>query len=213
MNEELNNILAKVHELYQRYGIKSVTMDDVAHEMGISKKTLYKHVCDKTDLVEKIFSRQLELQQKEFTRIHQEGENAIHELMLVQQWIMQHLKEHNPAIEYDLRKYYPALFETLLNHKRKQMHDSVLENLQRGKKEGIYLRGLPVEIITKLLIFWVESMYSNNIFTPEEIVSPVFHREIFGYHLRAIVNDEGRKLLHQYTENNQFNISSSNHIK
>ena len=62
MNEDLKNILLKVRELYMKYGIKSITMDDVASEIGISKKTLYQFVTDKDELVGKFIDHEISLQ-------------------------------------------------------------------------------------------------------------------------------------------------------
>ena len=80
MNEDLKNILLKVHELYTKYGIKSITMDDVATDMGISKKTLYQFVTDKDDLVGKFIDLEIELRQEEIVKCFNTGCNAIEEL-------------------------------------------------------------------------------------------------------------------------------------
>ncbi len=80
MNEELKNILLKVRELYMKYGIKSITMDDVASELGISKKTLYQYVTDKDDLVGKFIDNEIELRQEEICKCFKTGFNAIEEL-------------------------------------------------------------------------------------------------------------------------------------
>src|ERR1035437_2884162 len=110
MNEELKNLLSKVRCLYMKYGIKSVTMDDVARELGISKKTLYQYVNDKNELVQKVVEMELDDKAEGFSKMNCSGLNAIEELFEVHKMIRQMLKDYNPSTEYDLRKYYPELF-------------------------------------------------------------------------------------------------------
>ena len=107
MNEELENILGKVRELYMKYGIKSITMDDVARELAISKKTLYQYVTDKDDLVGKFIDNEIEIRQVQICKCFRVGYNAIEELFEIAAFMNKLMREQNPATEYDLKKYYP----------------------------------------------------------------------------------------------------------
>ncbi len=109
MDEKLKNILLRVYKLYNRFGIKSVTMDDVARELGISKKTLYQCVKDKSELVEKVVFFNTIHHRDLIYKIVAQKHNAIEELLEVNRYMNEMLKEQNPTLDYDLRKYYPEI--------------------------------------------------------------------------------------------------------
>jgi TetR/AcrR family transcriptional regulator, cholesterol catabolism regulator len=204
MDEELKQILAKVRELYMRYGIKSITMDDVAAHLGMSKKTLYKHVSDKDDLVGKIVDQEIEIQQSDTTCIFSKDLNAIEELLMVSKMVNHKLKQVNPATEFDLKKYYPNHFERLVKARRERMHQNVVANIIKGKREGFYREDLNEDIIGKMQVSRIESMLANEVFTIDEFTSPKFFQEIFIYHIRGIANQKGIDFLENKLKD--FNI-------
>jgi AcrR family transcriptional regulator len=204
MDEELKQILAKVRELYMRYGIKSITMDDVATHLGMSKKTLYKHVADKDDLVGKIVDQEIEIQQNDTTCIFSKELNAIEELLMVSKMVNHKLKEVNPSTEYDLKKYYPNHFEKLVKARRERMYKNVVANIVKGKTEGLYRNDLNDDVIGKMQVSLIEGMLENEVFTIEEFTSPKFFQEIFIYHIRGIANQKGIDFLENKLKD--FNI-------
>ena len=197
MNKEFEDVLKKVSALYRKYGIKSVTMDDVAHELGMSKKTLYQFVSDKTELVQMVvehagqcnFSAMIK---KEGTEL-----NAIEELIEVSQQVNSLMKDNSPAYEYDLKKYYPDIFQNLMAGRRKLMYESMLANIRKGKKEGIYREELDEKIIAKLHLLRIENLQSTEIFDEEEMHSSKFFREVFVYHIHGLATDKGLKILRE----------------
>ena len=195
MNKEFENILEKVSVLYRKYGIKSVTMDDVAHELGISKKTLYQFVKDKTELVEKVVEHTRQCNFSAMKAKKGAGVNAIEELIEVSQRVNALMKDHSPSYEYDLKKYYPGIYQNLMSARRKLMYESVLANIRQGKKEGIYRKELNEEIIAKLHLLRVENLQSSEIFKEEEMHSVKFFRELFVYHINGLATLKGREVL------------------
>ena len=197
MNEELKNILAKVRCLYMKYGIKSVTMDDVARELGISKKTLYQYVNDKNELVKKVVELELDEKAEGFTKMSCPGLNAVEEIFEVHKQVQQMLKDYNPSTEYDLRKYYPELYTQVVKVRRERVYSNIIANLNKGKSEGLYRSELDVEIIAKLQLSRVESAFDDKIFTQDELLSPKIFYEMFVYHIRGIANEKGLMVLEQ----------------
>ena len=195
MHDELIHILNKVKSLYGKYGIKSVTMDDVSRELGISKKTLYQYVKDKTELVEKIVELDIERYGCFFDQLLLQNLNAIEELFEVQSMVSRMLRDHNPSQEYDLRKYYPDQYAKILKIRRERIYANILANLKKGKNDGLYRSELNEEIIAKIQLLRIETSYDTEIFTLEEIVSTKVFFEIFIYHIRGIANEQGIKLL------------------
>lgn len=204
MDENRKNILTKVVELFQKYGIKSVTMDDIARELSISKKTLYQYFSDKHDLVKKCVSEVLNTKTHE-TICLSENLNAIDELIFVNKHVNQMLKDYNPSMFFDLRKYYPETHSEMIKVRRGRMHDAILVNLKKGKIEGIYREELNEEIIAKLHVSRLDSLIESKYFTIEEFTSPQFANEIFIYHIRGIANEKGIKILEEIIKKEKEN--------
>lgn len=197
MNKELENILEKVGELYTRYGIKSVTMDDVSRELGISKKTLYKYVENKNDLVEKVLNYLLEKGNCNMSDIKEKKQNAIAELVDVGIYIIKTIKDYNPSTEYDLKKYYPKLYERFTKVRQERMYHSIIKNIEKGKKEGLFRTNMNDEIIAKIQVSRFLNMTSGEILDPEEMLIPKNILELFIYHIRGIANEKGLKVLEE----------------
>ena len=195
MNDELKSILQKVRCLYMKYGIKSVTMDDVSRELGISKKTLYQYVKDKSELVEGIIDEELERHTDYFNTLFGKGLNALDELIEVHKSVSLMLKEHNPAVEYDLRKYYPDQYQRIVSIRREHMYNNILANLRKGKEEGLFRAELNEVIIAKLQILRIENTFDNPFTSAEEFTSEKAFLEMFIYHIRGIASEKGLKEL------------------
>lgn len=172
-------------------------MDDISREVGISKKTLYQHITDKTDLVNKVIDAELQHTRDCFDIQKPYGKNAIDELFEVNRMMIEMMNRHSPSFVYDLKKYYPEINQRVLLSRRKGMYDSILANLKRGKKEGLYRKEVQEEIITKLQISRVENMYGEDMFSAGDTGTASIFRELFIYHIRGISNDKGIKYLEE----------------
>jgi AcrR family transcriptional regulator len=192
MNPKTLSILEQVRRLYHRYGIKSVTMDDVARQLGISKKTLYEHFNDKEDLVRNVLMLEHDHRCGFLNTMEDKKLNAIEELFGVYKMINDIFKEYNTSMEYDLRKYYPDTFTKIKEIRRKRMYEAVLSNMNKGKNEGFYRKEVNSKIIAKLHVIRTESFFENDMFTQEELTSFKIFHEIFIYHLQGILSQQGR---------------------
>jgi len=197
MNDKKIEIVKRVWELYREFGIRSVTMDDVVREMGISKKTLYQYFSDKTELVMAVMDSVYEKRKSEMLEVLIGKENAIEEMLTYYGLQLKMIREHKPTLIYDLKKYYPEIHEKVSRRKRQHIYDSVLQNLRRGKSEGLFRADINEEILARLNLMRIEAIMSSRIFSDEEIVAPYFFKEIFTYHMYGIVNNKGREILEQ----------------
>jgi len=123
--------------------------------------------------------------------------NAIEEMLRYYDLQKKMIKEHNPSIMYDLRKYYPKIHNEFLEKKRKVIFESVIGNLKRGKSEGLYRTDLDEQIVARLNLMRIEALINTGIFNNEEMMRPSFFTEMFKYHMYGIVNENGRKILEQ----------------
>jgi AcrR family transcriptional regulator len=195
MDGELIKILDKVRELYTRYGIKSITMDEVAAELGMSKKTLYQHVTDKEDLVSKFIDNEIEIRQRQICECFKAGYNAIEELFEISLFMNKLMREQNPATEHDLKKYYPEQYQKIVTVRRERMYSYILLNLKKGKNEGLYRSDMDDEVIAKLYLSRSESMPVSTLYTLEELTSIKMFVELLTYHIRGIATQAGIKEL------------------
>ena len=191
MNDELKNILIKVRELYTKFGIKSITMDDVARELGISKKTLYQYVTDKDDLVGKYIDNEIALRREEICKCFRIGFNAIEELFEISSFMNRLIRNQNSATEYDLKKYYPAHYHKTVNARRQGIYDYIMTNLKKGIKEGLYRKEMDLEVIAKLYLWRTENVHFDELFTVEEFTSMKLFAELINYHVRGISTEKG----------------------
>lgn len=201
MNTELENILQRICNLYNKYGIKSVTMDDVSRELGISKKTLYEHFSDKDEMVGQVFEFERENVLKDLREILCNAQNAIHELFLINKYFSEKIKTYNPNVDFDLKKYHFPVFE---RHRAKvydYMYSHILTNLNRGIKEKVYRNDINPEFIAKLHVSRLVSMQQSDFFTREELLENATHRELIIYHVRGIATKEGIKILEKELKN------------
>jgi hypothetical protein len=200
VNNELKNILVKTRELYSKYGIKSITMDDVARELAISKKTLYQYVTDKDDLVGKFIDYEIELRQEEIFKCFKIGFNAIEELFEISIFMNRMVRTQNPATEHDLRKYYPHHYQKTVTVRREGIYNYILMNLKKGKEEGLYRPEMNEEIIGKLFLSRLENESFKELFTVEEFSSPGLFFEVLIYHIRGIATKKGIIVLEKKIE-------------
>lgn len=166
-------------------------MDDVATELGISKKTLYQFVTDKDDLVGKFIDNEIELRQEEICKCFKIGFNAIEELFEISIFMNKLMRNQNPATEHDLRKYYPHHYQKTVQTRRERMYSYIQLNLKKGIKEGLYREDLDTEVIAKLYLSRSENIHFNELFTVEEFTSLKLFIELLTYHVRGIATEKG----------------------
>jgi hypothetical protein len=177
-------------------------MDDIARELGISKKTLYQQVEDKRDLVKKVLEIDSRKRGEHFAEIKNRSLNAIEEVFEVNKLVNRMIKEANPVREFDLQKYYPEIYDVVNQKRRERMYQAMKENLQKGKNEGLYRKDLKEEIISKIYIARMENMFHKDLETVIEFTSPKFIYEVFVYHIRGIASEKGIK----FFEKNIFRL-------
>ena len=193
MNLQLEDILKKVSSLYNRYGIRSITMDDVAKELCISKKTLYQFVSDKEDLVEKVLMH--EISSRKIRKNGKTSRNAIEDLFEVHSMVNKIVRDTNPSKEYDLQKYYPEINRKIHDIRMGKTMKSMLFNIRKGKKEGLFREDLNEEIISKMYLLRMGQILNDEFVSVKEYTSSKFIFEMFIYHIRGIATQKGVEFL------------------
>jgi len=181
-----------------RYGVRSVSMDDIAAQLGMSKKTLYQYYTDKEELVDAVLSEVLEKNRNECFVDRQNAENALHEIFLAFDMVQEMFTNMNPSIVFDLEKYHPAVYKKLQHHKKVFMYQMIRQNLERGIKEELYRPEINVDILTR---FRIESMmlaFDSEIFPNNRTYLVPIQEEILEHFLYGIASIKGQKLIQKY---------------
>jgi len=181
-------------------------MDDVAKQLCISKKTLYEHFADKEDLVKNVLLLDHQKRSAYFDEIEKKGLDAIGEILEVYKLINAMFRDYNTSMEYDIRKYYPDLHSDVKGIRRKRMYETVFNNMNKGKREGVYRKELNAGIIARLQVIRVENMFENDMFSIEELVSPRVFNEIFVYHMQGILSVKGRTCFEKNFDRNKTEL-------
>lgn len=195
MEDKLEPILEGTLKVFMRYGIKSLTMDDIARELGISKKTLYKYVADKNELVQKAVTMHVSCERSIVEDVFGKQLNAIDEHFEISKLVAAQIKDIHPSVVYDLQKYYPEAMQVFNDYKASSIYTFVLDNIAKGIEEGFYRPEIKKEIIARIYITKLEDVFNpvNTISQQYTLESILW--EIFRYHIRGIATPKGVEYL------------------
>ena len=191
MEAKKQYILDNVCKLYLKYGIRTLTMDDIATEFGISKKTLYQYFNDKEDLITQAFSYYMENPVFDFGGSG--TGNAIDKILEFREHVVFILKNFNNKVEFELKKFYPALHRNWHDFKIRKIYEGTFSNLEDGKRQGLFREDLDSEFTAKLQVGRMLLILNpeSGIFSEEEILSPEIYDKTIDYHLHAICTSGG----------------------
>lgn len=195
MDDKLKNILEAAHKLFMRNGIKSMTMDDVATQLHMSKKTLYEHFTDKNDLVTRVVKYISALQRDRIEAICKQGHNAIDELLEINHFVAGMVGQMHPSIHFDLEKYHPEAWQHLMETKRSEVHDCMVKNMRKGIKEGLYREDLNIPVIARIYVSRFDMCFDGELFPPNEHSFAEVMWEQYRYHIRGIASRKGLEYL------------------
>ena len=193
MDDKKEYILKQISELYLKFGIRSITMDDVAGEFGISKKTLYQYFEDKADLVQQVID--CYLKSPDFNLDSDISGNAIDRYFALRAHIIQVMKYMHSNIEFDLKKLYPRLYQKVYKVKRERIYSNTVKNLNQGITEGLFRADIDPEIVAKLQVG--KMLYTldpqNGIFTESELTNIEIFDRVMEYFMYSVCTEKGIK--------------------
>lgn len=181
------DILEKASKLYKQYGIRSATMEDIAAELGISKKTLYQYISDKEALIDMVLEADFSQMEKRLEKIIQQTDQPIEQFIRIQNIILQRLLVRSGLLSYELKKYYPGKYQQYLN-KYMSLFTAILhQNLVAGIESDIFRKNLNAALIVKTHLTSVFSATDDSFVKKDDYLSKKYIVESLRYHLRAIV--------------------------
>nr|WP_201764115.1 TetR/AcrR family transcriptional regulator [Nonlabens dokdonensis] len=190
-------------DLFLTLGFKSVTMDEIATKLGMSKKTLYNHFKNKNQLVD-VSSLQLctHICNGVDQIVDGENENAIEELYTVKKFVMEHLKGDDTSPVYQLQKYYPDTHKKITDMQYAHMENCIKKNVTRGIEKGLYRDNIDADFVARMYFIGIQGIKNLNIFPAQKYPVNELYDQYLDYHIRGIVTPQGRKILNKITNSN-----------
>jgi len=184
-------ITNKAIDMFLKIGFKTLTIDVIASEMGISKKTIYQHFPKKHDLVEAATIQLFEKISNGIDEISALNKNPIEKLFIIKDFVMKNLKNESTSPFYQLQKYYPQIYETLMSCKFTKMNNGILNNLENGIKLGLYKDDINLKLISRFYFSGIKSIQNAELFDPIQFSPLEVQKAYLEYHLRAICTPKG----------------------
>jgi AcrR family transcriptional regulator len=199
-------ILFKSRDLMLQSGLRQVTMDDLAQELGISKKTIYQYYKDKDELVKAVVNLELKNHEGICKDCGAKAENAIHEMFLLMENMKAMAQTMNPNAMMELDKHFPTAFEIIKNHKDEFLFSLIKENLIKGIKEGCYRGDLDIDIISKFRLETVFIPFNLRLFPLDKFNSLEVHTQLMEHFVYGLMTIKGHELMESYKKLNKQEI-------
>lgn len=198
-------ILESTNELFFQYGVKSITMDDIANHLGISKKTIYEVFKNKNELVKQIVELNLNFTKSEIELKLNNSLDAIDAVVQITVAISGMMERMNPKLIYDLQKYHANAWKVFVEFKNKFLVDTVIKYLRRGKREGVFRPDMKLKVLAKIRIEQIESLLDPRAFPADQYSIKELMNESAKHFIIGVTTLKGHKLFNSY--NKTYEIS------
>jgi AcrR family transcriptional regulator len=192
MTSELQNIVTQASQLFMQYGIKSVTMEDIASKIGISKKTIYQVIKDKNDLVHHFLQYETNRFAGELNACIESYENAVDQLLQIFKTMLNRLKYYNASTDLDLSRHFPEMYNKTNQVVQHSIEQVLLDNYKKGINEQHYKNALNAYVIAKMYLFIFYGIpHHTEVISLQEFTSDSFQQGIISYHFESICTEKG----------------------
>ncbi len=195
-----DRILKGASELFFKFGIKSITMDDIAKHLGISKKTIYQFYSDKNEVVETLMIQHTKLHECEFRQKTKQSANVIEEFFEMMKHVGIMFSQMNPNLFYDLQKYHPNSWKLFKQFKEDCIERMVDDSLKRGIKQGFVRSDINTKIVARLRMEEVEMGFNAQVFPPDKFKIVDVQLALFDHFLHGICTLKGHKLINKHKQ-------------
>jgi TetR/AcrR family transcriptional regulator, cholesterol catabolism regulator len=196
--EPKDRILQKAHELFYRYGVRSVSVDDIVAPLGMSKKTLYQYYVDKEELVGAVFLTVMEQNRTNCLQDVMVADDAIHEIFLAFDRVQEMFATMNPSILFELEKYHPRVFNQFKKFKNEFLYNIIKANLERGIAEGFYRPEIDVDVLTRFRLHSIMLAFNAEVYFADPTKMVHIEQQLLEHFLYGVATAKGIKQIHKY---------------
>ena len=193
-----DRIIAKAREQFFRYGFKSVTMDDIANELGISKKTIYQHFEDKDDIVHQLMLSEMNQDKCDWDNLEKTSKDVIERTVKSMDLIKQAFTEINPTAFFDIKKYHPKSWQIFQEHKQNFILASIIRDLKDGIEQGYFRPDIKVDILARMRLEQIELGFDPVIFPPNKFSIVEVELTMLDNFFRGILTEKGLQVYQEY---------------
>ena len=182
-----------------RYGIRSITMDEIATQLGISKKTIYQFFTDKDDMVMAVIDQEIQKNETDCLQFRNDADNAVHQIFLALESLEEMLKSTNPLMLYDLEKHHPRAYKKVKEYKYQFLYQMTVDNLQWGMRDGVYRSDIQIDIVAKNRIESAFLIFNQDLFPHSRYKVSEVNYELAMFFMHGVVTEKGKELIGKYT--------------
>ncbi|GJM61111.1 TetR/AcrR family transcriptional regulator [Persicobacter diffluens] len=204
-----DRIIELAYDLFSRIGIRSVTMDEIARPLGISKKTLYQFFPNKEALLTAALDQELKKQELLIEETIREADNAVEAFYNISEYVRNMHSQTNPIVIFEMERYYPKVFEHYLSFKKHCISHSIADFFRQGMKEGYFREDLDPQIIAKLRMEQFEYIFKPDIFPRAEFEYNHVCDQLFDHFMHGILTGQGRKIYQELKNNTENHNNKS----
>ena len=198
------NIVDQSIQLFLQYGFKSVTMDDIAKHMGVSKKTIYVHFPTKDQLVEQSIVNHFDEIIKRINTISKQSKDPIIELYQIKKEALNHLSGEKNSPQHQLQKYYPSLYSKLKEKEFNALGGLFSNSINKGIETGLFRKDINVDFVVRIFFNGIRGIKDIHLFPIETYKIEDLLLNFSEYHLRALCTIEGIRKLEFYKKENDL---------
>ncbi len=187
-------ILKGANELFKKYGIRSISMDDIGHHLSMSKKTIYQIFSEKDELVFEVIKIKLFYLRKAILDLKREARNPVNELCQLYVILTNTFEEMNATLIYDIQKYHPKSWEYVLNFKIDFIKGVLVENIKLGAFEGYFRENIDADISAIFTLELVKMIYNEKIYPHSGYTREQLQKNLFEQFIQGILTAKGKKL-------------------
>lgn len=193
-----NKIIYTATDLFLKLGVRSITMNDIANELGISKKTIYEHFDNKTELIKQCSFSFAKSITEDINAVCALNKNPIEEMFEIKKVVLAKLKRVQFSPQFQLQKYYPKISEAVQKSQFEQITFCTISNLERGMVDGVYRKNIDPDLIARFYFNGITGIRNKDIFPQQDFSASYISDEFLEYHLRGIATPEGLSLLNNF---------------
>ena len=190
----------KAHQLFMQYGLRSVSMDDIASSLGISKKTIYQYFADKDELVDAVVDIEFRKNESICEYDRSNSKNAVHEIFMAMDMVVEMFSSMNPSLVFDMQKYYPKAFQKFHTHKNDYLYNVIRDNIKRGIVEELYRPELNVDIIARFRVESIMIPFNPEFFSKLKYNLAEIEEEFIIHFLFGMASLKGYKMIVKYQQ-------------
>jgi len=202
-------IIEKARKMFFQKGVRSVTLDDLCNEMGISKKTIYQYFSNKEELIDEAVTSYMMINIGQIEDFMTHSENAIEGFFRTANHVYHIFNSISPTTIHETKKYYPQIWTKLQLFKKASIEKLTVVNLQNGIQEGLYRDDINADMVMRFYLTIVLNMNDEELF-PDTLYHPgKVYRDYIKYHIRSIATEKGYELFKQLSQSEPFHQASN----